>query len=57
MKAGNSVKKLSDMLAQRKIPLDAATVISCVGMEGEYIGPLDLEREYSYFTTVIIKKK
>ena len=34
-----------------------ATVISCVGMKDEYIGPLDPERTYSYFTTVIIKRE
>lgn len=56
MKAGNSMGKLEGMLTERKIPLETATVISCVGMEGEYIGPLDTQREYSYFTTVIIKK-
>ncbi|MCI8417513.1 MAG: precorrin-2 C(20)-methyltransferase [Lachnospiraceae bacterium] len=56
MKAGNSMEKLIGMLLERKISLDSATVISCVGMPGEYIGPLDTRREYSYFTTVIIKK-
>lgn len=34
-----------------------ATVISCVGMKDEYIGSLDPERTYSYFTTVIIKRE
>ena len=28
-----------------------------VTMKDEYIGPLDPEREYSYFTTVMIKRK
>ena len=36
---------------------NCATVISCVGMKDEYIGPLDPERTYSYFTTVIIKRE
>ena len=26
------------------------------GTEREYIGPIDPEREYGYFTTVLIKK-
>ncbi len=56
MKAGGSIEKLIEKLKARGIPLTAATVLSCVGMENEYIGPLDPEREYSYFTTVIIKK-
>jgi len=25
-------------------------------MKDEYVGPLDTEREYGYFTTVIVKK-
>ncbi len=56
MKAGGSIEKLIGKLGARDIPLSAATVLSCVGMENEYIGPLDPAREYSYFTTVIIKK-
>ncbi|MCC8139732.1 MAG: precorrin-2 C(20)-methyltransferase [Lachnospiraceae bacterium] len=56
MKAGGSIEKLIEKLKARGILLTAATVLSCVGMENEYIGPLDPEREYSYFTTVIIKK-
>ena len=56
MKAGNSMEKLMDMLLERQIPPESATVISCVGMPGEYIGPIDTQREYSYFTTIIIKK-
>lgn len=56
MKAGNSMEKLMDMFSERQIPPESATVISCVGMPGEYIGPIDTQREYSYFTTIIIKK-
>lgn len=56
MKAGGSMEKLRRMLEERKLPLSCATVISCVGMEDEYVGPMDTDREYSYFTTVIIKK-
>ncbi len=56
MKAGNSMEKLMDMFLERQIPPESATVISCVGMPGEYIGPIDTQREYSYFTTIIIKK-
>ncbi|MBS6396117.1 MAG: precorrin-2 C(20)-methyltransferase [Clostridiales bacterium] len=56
MKAGNSMEKLRRMLEDRQIPLSAATVLSRVGMEDEYIGPVDTDREFSYFTTVIIKK-
>lgn len=57
MKAFASVPDIVGMLEARNIPLENATVMSNVGMEDEYIGPLDPEREYGYFTTVLIKKK
>ena len=56
MKAWDSMKVLADMMEKNGIPLKNATVISNVGMEGEYIGPIDVGREYGYFTTVIVKK-
>lgn len=56
MKAFKSIGLISEMMNEVGIPADHATVVSNVGMEGEYIGPLDKNREYGYFTTVIIKK-
>ncbi|MDO4975827.1 MAG: precorrin-2 C(20)-methyltransferase [Eubacteriales bacterium] len=56
MKVGNHVKEVYDILkAQGKE--DNAIIISNVGMEGEYVGPLLPEREYGYFTTMIIKNE
>jgi precorrin-2/cobalt-factor-2 C20-methyltransferase len=55
MKAYGSIGKISDKIGG----LDSATevtVVSNVGMEDQYIGPLDKDRKYGYFTTVIIKK-
>lgn len=57
MKAGKSITWLSRYMDQAGISAEQAVVLSCVGMESEYIGPLDEEREYGYFTTVIIRKK
>ncbi|MCQ2071293.1 MAG: precorrin-2 C(20)-methyltransferase [archaeon] len=57
MKAFASIPAIVEMLNARNIPLENATVMSNIGMEDEYIGPLDPEREYGYFTTVLIKKK
>lgn len=37
--------------------LSKATVISRAGLDGQYIGPIDLQQDYNYLTTVIIKKK
>lgn len=56
MKAANSIGTIGELMDRHGRPRSRATVISCVGMKDEYIGPLDPEREYSYFTTVIIKK-
>lgn len=56
MKSGNNISKLASMLKERNIDPSDAMVISNVGMAGEYIGPMDAEREYGYFTTVLIRK-
>ena len=57
MKAGGSIPKLLELMEKHGRSRECATVISCVGMKDEYIGPLDPERTYSYFTTVIIKRE
>ncbi|TQS81817.1 MAG: precorrin-2 C(20)-methyltransferase [Methanomethylophilus alvi] len=56
MKAFSSIPDIIAMMRSRSIPLDRATVMSNIGMADEYIGPLDPERSYGYFTTVLIKK-
>lgn len=56
MKAFKSIPKIASLMKANGVPLDKATVISNLGMEGEYIGPLDADREYGYFTTVLIKR-
>lgn len=56
MKAGSHVKEICDLLAARG-KADKAVMISNVGMEGEYVGPVDPDREYGYFTTMIIKNE
>lgn len=56
MKVGSHVKEVYDILkAEGKE--DNAIIISNVGMEGEYVGPLLSDREYGYFTTMIIKSE
>lgn len=57
MKAGGSIGRIGELLEKYGRGQDCATVLSCVGMKEEYIGPLDPEREYSYFTTVMIKRE
>ncbi|MDO5861345.1 MAG: precorrin-2 C(20)-methyltransferase [Thermoplasmata archaeon] len=56
MKAFKSMSLIASTMEEFGIPLEGATVVSNVGMEGEYIGPIDLDRQYGYFTTVLIKK-
>lgn len=56
MKVGSHVKEIYDLLAARGKE-DHAIIISNVGMEGEYVGPLLPDREYGYFTTMILKSE
>ncbi len=57
MKAFKAIDLITDIMRAKGIPLARATVVSNVGMDGEYVGPMLQEKEYGYFTTVIIKKK
>lgn len=57
MKAAGAITWLARYMEQAGIPAEQAVVLSCVGMESEYIGLLDEQREYGYFTTVVIRKK
>ena len=54
MKVGNDVKEVWKVLCDRGLQ-DTSVIISNVGLEGEYVGPVDPDREYGYFTTMVIK--
>ncbi len=56
MKVGNQVKEVYEILRKKQME-ENAVIISNVGMDGEYVGPLLPDREYGYFTTMIIKKE
>lgn len=56
MKVGNHVKAIYDILKARGKEKNAV-IISNVGMEGEYVGPIIPDKEYGYFTTMVIKKE
>ena len=56
MKAFNSIPEIGRLMQDRGIDTSCGTVISCIGMDEEYIGPLDINRNYGYFTTVLIRK-
>lgn len=57
MKAFKSMPEIAAVMAECGIPAESAMVVSNVGMEDQYVGPMDADREYGYFTTVIVKKK
>lgn len=54
MKAGKCIREIQTIIEKEENT--RAYVLSNIGMEGEYVGELDLEREYGYLTTVIIKR-
>ena len=56
MKAFNSMGEIASLMERNGFSAEDAVVVSNVGMEDEYIGPMDPERRYGYFTTVIAKK-
>ena len=56
MKAYDSLDIITEILRRNGIPHGCATVMCDVGTDNEYIGPIDLKRDYGYFTTVLIKK-
>ena len=48
--------EIASLMERNGFSAEDAVVVSNVGMEDEYIGPMDPERRYGYFTTVIAKK-
>ncbi|MDR0509434.1 MAG: precorrin-2 C(20)-methyltransferase [Candidatus Methanoplasma sp.] len=55
MKAYGSMERISEEIES----LDKAPdvfVVSNIGLEDQYVGPLDKNRKYGYFTTIIVKK-
>ena len=55
MKAGSSMAKIIEILKTQGLE-DKTVVLSNIGMDDAYIGPPVENREYGYFTTLIIKK-
>lgn len=56
MKAGNDAAALYDLLKKRNL-LGSAVAAQNIGIENELIEPLRPDRDYGYFTTVIVKKQ
>jgi len=55
MKAYGSIERISEEIESLDKTPDVF-VVSNVGLEDQYIGPLDKNRRYGYFTTLIVKK-
>jgi len=56
MKSGGYMKDIIRIMKENNIPLEKAKVVSRAGMDGQYIGSLDPNRDFNYFTTTIIRK-
>ena len=57
MKAFKSVDRIADIVAAKGRDVSCITVLSNVGMEDQYIGPVVKGRKYGYFTTLLIKSE
>ena len=55
MKAGRQMEVIEKLLKDKGL-LKNTTVICNAGMEDMYIGPVEADRKYGYFTTLIVKK-
>ncbi|MCL2032476.1 MAG: precorrin-2 C(20)-methyltransferase [Methanomassiliicoccaceae archaeon] len=56
MKAYGSIDRISEKIESLDHGADVF-VVSNVGLDDQYVGPLDKKRKYGYFTTVIVKKR
>lgn len=54
MKAGKDTDAIYDILKRHGLE-NNAVVSSCIGMDNELIEPIQKDKEYGYFTTVIVK--
>ena len=55
MKAGSSMAHIMEILREEGLE-EKAILLSNIGMADEYVGPPSADRDYGYFTTLIIKK-
>ena len=54
MKAFKHVRDITDMVVSKGYDQSCITVMSNIGMEDQYVGPV-ADRDYGYFTTLLIK--
>ena len=57
MKAFKHVDEIADAVVSKGRNISCITVMSNIGMEDQYIGPVVKGKKYGYFTTLLIKKE
>ena len=57
MKAGHCMPWVVQYMKEHGILPEQAVVFADLGLPGEYVGELEADRDYGYFTTVIVNKK
>ncbi len=57
MKAYKHVEGITEMVESKGYSASCITVMSNIGMEDQYVGPVIKGRGYGYFTTLLIKKE
>jgi precorrin-2/cobalt-factor-2 C20-methyltransferase len=55
MKAYKAVDRIAETVVSKGRDISCITVMSNIGMEDQYVGPVVKGREYGYFTTLLIK--
>jgi len=55
MKAYKAVDRIAETVVSKGRDISCITVMSNIGMEDQYVGPVIKGREYGYFTTLLIK--
>lgn len=57
MKAYKHVDRIAETVVAKGREISCITVMSNIGMQDQYIGPVVKGRQYGYFTTLLIKKE
>ena len=57
MKAGHCMPWIVQYMKEHGILPEQAVVFADLGLPGEYVGAPEADRDYGYFTTVIVNKK
>ena len=56
MMAHGHIETIIKLLCEHDIPFDNAIMMCNLGLIDEYVGPLDVRKDTTYFTTVLVKR-